>query len=487
MQEKRFLASISLIALLAISVLGRVILHNFPNSGDEWCYLLQAEIFSQGKLSVASPPHREFFNVGWMINNGAFYTQHPPGWPLILAVGVLLGVPWLINPLLGMLTLLVIYALGKTMYDTRVATIALLSTLCSPFFLFNSASYWAHPGSLLFLTLSLLYFVKGLEAASPRSLVIGGLCGSLSFLIRPLDQVAFLVACSLFCLLHAVRHRQSLKAGSVFLSMHLFGVLLLLGYHTLQNGHPLVTGYQLGYSATGAPNITLTSPTWHYIDDYVTALVMWTVPGLPLVAGGYIISMLGKRDKRTHAGKWDGLLLLTCVSCIVLYALVAYPSLVGYGPRYYYSLLGPLVLLAARGVVTLQAHIAIRLSGGQRQSGRIIGAGALVIALLSMLTWHIGRESAQIYQRMTFQRMIEEKGLHNAVVFIGAQSGDFDPSDLTRNRLDFQGDVLYVLDQGEKNRVIMDQYPERRYFLYAYNKTTNNLELQELFASLSSR
>jgi 4-amino-4-deoxy-L-arabinose transferase-like glycosyltransferase len=481
MHEKLFLASMSLTALLATSVLGRVILHNFPNSGDEWCYLLQAEIFSQGKLSVASPPHREFFDVGWMINNGAFYTQHPPGWPLVLAAGVLLGVPWLINPLLGMLTLLVVYALGKTMYDTRVAAIALLLMLGSPFFLFNSASYWAHPASLLFLTLSLLYFVKGLEAASVRSLVIGGLCGSLSFLIRPLEQVAFLVACGLFCLFHAVRHRQGLKAGSVFLGTHLVGVLLLLGYHTLQNGHPFVTGYQLAYSATGAPNMLLTLPTWRYIDDYLLSLVVWTVPGLPLLAGGYSVAMLGRHAQGTRAREWDGLLLLSCASCIVLYALVAYPSLVGYGPRYYYSLLGALVLLAARGIVTCMA-IAMPFSRRHRHSGSILGAGTLLVTLFGLLTWHIARESAQLHQRMTLQRMIEERALQNAVVFIGASSGDFDPNDLTRNRLDFQGDVIYVLDQGKHNHVIMEQYPRRRYFLYAYDQTTDHVELREIFA-----
>jgi hypothetical protein len=273
----------------------------------------------------------------------------------------------------------------------------------------------------------------------------------------------------------------------VFLCTHLVGVLLLLGYHTLQNGHPLVTGYQLGYSATGAPNIMLALPTWHYIDDYLTALVVWTVPGLPLVAGGYIVSMLGRHAQGTRAGEWDCLLLLSCASCIVLYALVAYPSLVGYGPRYYYSLLGALVLLAARGIVTFMAHIAMPLSLRQRQSGSLIGAGALLVALLGMFTWHISRQSAQLHQRMTFHRMIEEKALHHAVVFIGAPSGDFDPSDLTRNRLDFHGDVIYVLDRGEKNRVIMDQYPERRYFLYAYDEATDHVELHEIFARFSSR
>ena len=71
--------------------------------------------------------------------------------------------------------------------------------------------------------------------------------------------------------------------------------------------------------------------------------------------------------------------------------------------------------------------------------------------------------------------------LHHAVVFIGAQSADFEPRDLTRNRLDFQGNVVYVLDRGAENTVIMEHYPNRRYFLYAYNAPQARAELRELF------
>ena len=205
MREKVFLASMFLIALLAASVVGGLVLHKFPNSGDEWCYLLQAEIFSQGKLSVPSPPHRAFFDVGWMINNGKFYTHHPPGWPLILALGVLAGVPWLLNPLLGACTLLGLYALGKTMYNAQVAAIALLLIVCSPFSSLTRLPTGLHASSLLFVSLSLLGFVTGLRQASPYALIMGGLCGSLSFLIRPLEQVALLLGCGLFCLFPSIR------------------------------------------------------------------------------------------------------------------------------------------------------------------------------------------------------------------------------------------------------------------------------------------
>ena len=483
MKEQGFLASMCLAGLLATAVLGLVVLQHFPNSGDEWCYRLQAEIFSQGRLSVPSPPQREFFEVGWMINDGKFYNQHPPGWPLVLAAGVLAGVPWLVNPVLGAWTLLVIYLLGKHMYeDTRVATVAVLTTLGSPFFLFNSASYWAHSSSLLTLSLSVLCFVIGLKRASPCAMILGGLCGSLSFLIRPLEQVAVCSACGLFCLLPSVRRHSSLRAGVVFLGTHLVGVMLLLGYHTLQNGHPLVSGYQLGYGATGAPNMQWTLPTWHYIDDYLADLVLWTVPGVPLVAGGYLCCMLRRRHLDSQALPWDSLLLFCCVAFIVQYALVAYPSLVGYGPRYYYSLLFAVVLLAARGSIALMAHLATCLSESSQRWWDMTVVCFVLVTLGVMGAGHIARETAQMQQRMAFQRLVEAQGVHHAVVFIGASSGDFEPRDLTRNRLDFQGDIIYALDLGDKNRTLMEYYPGRRYYLYAYDALQKRAQLQEIVA-----
>ncbi|MBI4640453.1 MAG: glycosyltransferase family 39 protein, partial [Candidatus Tectomicrobia bacterium] len=289
MNEKIFLTSMFLLSLLSAIALSFFVLQNFPNSGDEWCYLLQAEIFSQGKLSISSPPNREFFDVGWMVNNGKFYTQHPPGWPLLLAVGVFLRAPWLINPLIGAFTLLVLYYLGKRMYNARVATFALLFTFFSPFFLFNSASYWSHSVSLLFLSLSLLFFIKGIEEDSLRSPAIGGLLGSISFLIRPFDQAAILLACGAFCLSSSIRERENLRWGGIFFFAHLVGVLMLMGYNFLQNGHPLVMGYHLAY---GASNIEMTLPGLQYIDDYLRDLLIWTVPGMPLIAGGYIVHRL---------------------------------------------------------------------------------------------------------------------------------------------------------------------------------------------------
>jgi hypothetical protein len=133
-------------------LIGQFIFDDYPYSGDEWSYFLQAEIFSQGRLHATSPAHPRFFDVWGMVNNGKFYAWAPPGWPLLLASGILLQVPWLVNPVIGALTLLSVYCLGRLVYNTSVALLAVFFMLFSPFFLLHSASYFAHSSSLLKLT-----------------------------------------------------------------------------------------------------------------------------------------------------------------------------------------------------------------------------------------------------------------------------------------------------------------------------------------------
>ena len=59
-------------------------------------------ILAEGLLTVPAPPVPEAFSV-YMIpyKSERWYSIFPPGWPAMLAIGTLLEVPWLVNPLLA--------------------------------------------------------------------------------------------------------------------------------------------------------------------------------------------------------------------------------------------------------------------------------------------------------------------------------------------------------------------------------------------------
>lgn len=153
----------------------------------------RAQLFAEGRLSVPAPEPRAFFHFYHIVNDGKYYGKYAPGWPALLALGVKGGVPWLVNPLLACITLLLIYRIAKQHYSTEVANIALLITALNPYLVFNSASFFSHPSALLFATLVVLSFHRCLE--SPREykhyLAFGSACG-VAFLIRPYTAVALL-------------------------------------------------------------------------------------------------------------------------------------------------------------------------------------------------------------------------------------------------------------------------------------------------------
>jgi hypothetical protein len=119
-------------------------------------------------------------DVWGMVGNGKFYAWAPPGWPLLLASGILLQVPRRGNPVISAPTLLSVYDLGRLVYNTSVALLAVFFMLFSPFFLLHSAADYAHSNSLFFITLFVFSCAQGIERKANREFSWAGRCGSMS-------------------------------------------------------------------------------------------------------------------------------------------------------------------------------------------------------------------------------------------------------------------------------------------------------------------
>jgi Dolichyl-phosphate-mannose-protein mannosyltransferase len=451
------------------TLIGKFVFDDYPYSGDEWSYVLQAEIFSQGRLHANSPAHPRFFDVWGMVNNGKFYAWAPPGWPLLLASGILLQVPWLVNPVVGALTLLSVYCLGRLVYDTSVALLAVFFMLFSPFFLLHSASYFAHSSSLLFITLFVFFCARGIERQTDRDFLWAGLCGSMALLIRPFDQVVAFCPLGAYLLLLALRGRVAVRQLAWFAIGHGVGVILLLGYNLLQTGHPLTLGYHVGY---GQSLFDPYLPGRHFIAEYLLHLLVWAFPLMPPLALLYSVWLGEAWAKSPSEQRWDALLLLVFLSNVLWYAFVPFHYWVGYGPRYYFASFFALALLGARGAMALLDRLERRWPTGE---GVSLAAGALGICAALSLFWVFPVKLAEAHRfivaRQALYRMVDRTQLDNAAIFIRSVSGDFLPWNLTRNPPDFRGKVLYVHDLEGLNHLLIGQYPGRKFFLYEYDET----------------
>ena len=359
-------------ATLVALVLSSAVFGRIPHVQDSIAQLFQARIFAGGGLWAPAPPAPEIFDYTQVVlANGRWYSQYPPGHSLLLMPGVLLGVPWLVNPLLGGLALLGIFLLGLELFGPRVARLALLLGLVSPFLLLMSAEFMSHAGSLFALTYFLLFHFRATRTRAVRDAVLAGAFLALAVLIRPYSAFAMALPAGVHALVTLRRKgRDLLKPLALVAAGGAAGVALLLLYNWGTTGG----AFRFGYTALAGPGVGLgfgKGPgaqthtlarglgfTWERIAGLNGRLFEWPLTslwplGVAFIAGG----------RTTRRGRlW--LMLGFPVALLAAYAVYWYQDANDcFGPRYVYEALGPLLLLSAAGILTTGEWIAHRLSG----------------------------------------------------------------------------------------------------------------------------
>lgn len=153
------------IALIVASTLAILAFEGIPHVGDDLTYLFQARTFAGGHLSVPAPPEAlhpglEYYLLDFQ--NGRWIGTTAPGWPAILTLGVLAGVPWLVNPALTALSILLSFDLiRRASGDRRLAALVAWLMACSPWVLATGASLMTHASSLFMLLLAWWCLVNG--------------------------------------------------------------------------------------------------------------------------------------------------------------------------------------------------------------------------------------------------------------------------------------------------------------------------------------
>ncbi len=314
------------VTLLILIAIGRLILHDFPNSGDEYVYLYQAETLARGRLWNPSPHLPEFFEFSYIVQrDGKAFGSFPPGWPLLLALASRLHVPlWLVNPILGCLTLVAVYQLGRLLHDARVGMLAAWVTGISAFFLFNAASYFSHTLCGLLL-LSAACLAAPAAGGRPSHPLLAGFLLGWAVLTRYFTAVVCGVPI-VALLLRSSRHR-----GRDLLLLALGGLpwaLTLLAYNAALTGSP----WQLTTTESTTARWLAEGFFLRGVDILSTQIlrfVLWTPPVLLLC---YFIYLLPKHRKVQPA-------LLDWMLVLVAVPLFFFLNRGGnqYGPRFYYE------------------------------------------------------------------------------------------------------------------------------------------------------
>ncbi|MGD8397399.1 MAG: glycosyltransferase family 39 protein [Anaerolineae bacterium] len=468
-------------ALLATAAVSFFAFEQLPHLEDEVAYLFQAKTLALGRLTVPSPEYPEPFWTPFVLDHeGRRFGKYPPGWPAVLAGGVVAGAPWLVNPILAALALYLVYRLGREWYDGWTGLLAAAFGLLSPLFLILSGSFLSHLASLVWLLLFSLWFIWTARGRHPVYAIGAGLALGAAFLTRSLTAVAYAVPFVLYSLYQVVTRRQPHWRRYLLVAAAGGALAALLPvYQWAVTGDPWLNPYVLWwpYDRIGfGPGIGAMpgghSPFYAWVNlkqdlsRAATDLLGWPAlealarlgwpsdAGLRLLLGltiGWLPLLLGLALHPRRARDWALAAPFACLVVAYLFYWIGSPARL-WGPRYYFEGFGGLWLLAAVGVRKAWVW-----ASAQERPAWLRPALAATLAVVTAVSLSVSlpprlAEAHAFYgiTRAQFEP-IEEAELENALVIVYAKRW-LEYGALLASMSPLLDDEVYYLYNGELSR-----------------------------------
>lgn len=463
------------IVTLVLVAINQFVLLDFPNSGDEYNYLYEAWTLSAGRLwnVPQGPPY--LLATNYVIQEGSrVFSSFPFGWPLLLAVAMRVGVPaWLVNPILGTVTLGLIWALGTRLYSGRAGVAAALLFGVSPFFLFNAASYFSHTfcGVLL---LGAAYLASRDDRRPVWVPMSVGLLIGWAVVARYLTGVIGGIPIVLWLLRPGV---PRLRVLALVALGGLPWVAALAAYNLAMTGSMFqLTTTPLTVSLWFRDGWPLRSAD--ILSTHLLRHLLWT-PAFLLVAYLVYLRQAGA-DTRRAPLEW-----MPILTVVVLYFYVERGGN-QYGPRFHYEASLFMVIFVAANLLRTPSLV-----GRPSFEAWLFGLGVISVLVQPVsFAVHAIVEREVIVERMDPFRQVEAAGLRAALVLIADRVGtrrSMAAADLTRNGVDPSRPVLYGLDQGDDRPCRWaSEVPGRRPYLYVWDHAALRGSLRPLICDAAA-
>ena len=225
-----------------------------PGIHDEFSYLLQADTFVHGRLANPSHPlwvSFETFHVNWL---PAYASMFPPAQGFVLAVGQLLGHPWIGVLLSDAAMCVAIFWMLQAWMPARWAFLgAILAVLKLGLTSYWMNSYWGGAVAATGGALALGALARIVRRASLRDSLLLGLGLAILANSRPYEGFFFCLPAAVWFVLWVagkiktkdsihLRSRRGLLPFSAVLTL----TLMFMGYYNWRlTGHPLLLPHQL--------------------------------------------------------------------------------------------------------------------------------------------------------------------------------------------------------------------------------------------------
>lgn len=398
--------------------LGALAFQHLPHTPEEVAWLFQAKGFASGALSLPAPPEAAQPGLVYPpleIRDGRWFAATPPGWPLALAPFVALGVPWIVNPVLAGLSVLLAHAIARRRIGRDQADVVALMMASSPWLLAAAGSFMPQT-----LTLALMLFswwmVLRAETTdnAVRRLAVAGVAAGWIVLARPLDG---LLIGALTAFWAFAGPRGSPRRAGVF-GLGWAGAAALLPVYNL-----VLTGSPFGAALSDAPGgpaasggagaggglIAAVQNTIDMAASVQFELLGWSVGSLALVYAFF----LWEGGKRT----FDWVMVAVAAAFVATTVLLQTADTAYLGPTEWFLAIFPLLYLATRGCEALKARLPEG-GGGEIRVDSIV----LISCLYGLLVFAPWRGIVKYHEyggfRSDLRTALDAGAFGNAIVLI---------------------------------------------------------------------
>lgn len=462
--------------LVTCALLAVVVYERMPHVPDEIVYLLQARYFAAGRLQLPAPPVPAAFDIDLIhYEPTRIFSPLPPGWPALLAVGVALGVPWLVNPLLAALGIVLAHALLQRLMPARAARLATLLLATSPWFLFLGMSLMTHAATLACALAAALGIAVAQERRAAWPAALAGVAVGIVALIRPLEGVAVALGLGVWSLW--VTHRAFRLLPSVALTLATAATAALnFPYNRALSGDPRrfpVMMYVDKYYHPGANDMGFGPERgmgWGGLDPWpghglrdvvLNTLLNGAATNLELfgwACGSLVLLVAVVASRRAQRLEWAMVAAIALV--VVLHAFYWFGGGPDFAARYWYLIIVPAVVLTARAPALLFGR------GTPAATRATVGMLALTAgALVTWMPWRsVEKYHGFRYMTADMRRFVAEHDLGAALVLVrGRRHPDYHQAAL-ENPMDLRDATrpVFAWDRTAAiRRAAVAAYPDR--------------------------
>jgi hypothetical protein len=259
-----FAAGIALLSAFLTLVFTLTVLHGKPNLVDAMVQLLHARFVAAGQLAGPADRFSEFWQIqNSLVTPNGWVSQYPPGYVVLLAIGLRVGAVQAVGPLLVGLTVFFTSLAAERLLrdDIITARLGVIMLALSPFLIGLAGAYMNHIGAAAFTSAAIYFAVRGRDADNAWWSVLSGLAVGGVFSIRPLTAVvAALLVAAVWLTRPSERWQEGLVRFLRYSAAALLGITPILVALGAYNQHFFGSPFRFGYVASQGP---LVGPGFH--------------------------------------------------------------------------------------------------------------------------------------------------------------------------------------------------------------------------------